>query len=126
MTKTFNPFREALAYLNTPHDMDRGGINLKVRNSFVCFAIERAGANLSDENRHLCKMATAYIDSMIITVKSDDSPTIIKWLRVNSPEFRASEAGTKDHALKYDLLQAYRWRWLTHMADQYDQGLINL
>lgn len=126
MAAAFNPFRAGLAYLNTPYDLDRGGVKQKARNSFVCFAIKQAGERLGHEEQYLCTMAEAYIDMLIGSGDPDDSPTITKWLRANCPEFVAVEAVPNNHAFKYDLLQAYRWRWLNHMADQFDAGVIKL
>lgn len=116
---TYNPFREALPYLQTPADHDRGGVARKEDNSvYICWALDW-GLETDHKKIYLNMAAQGYVMRML----GHGSSTVESWLYKNVPDCQTFWLEDK---LKCDIVQAYRWRWLNHMADQYDAGLIKL
>lgn len=124
-TKPFNPFREALAFLQTSQDLDRGGIVQKHNAvQFICWAFVRVQqVNSRKENLEgwlLTKQAKAHVVACL-----GGKNCIEVWLYANVKEY-GSALYEHDDDLRWAVTQAYRWRWMNHLADQYDAGLIKL
>ncbi|ACV50194.1 hypothetical protein [Delftia phage PhiW-14] len=128
MNDKFNPFREALTYLYTLPGHDRGGVpRHKGPRMFICQCLERVEDNqrsIVSPEFHLkaqqSKAAVRHVQRML----GRSCLVVENWLSINVPGFKAQRR--KDgKAMAYDV-QAYRWRWLNHMADQYDKGEIEL
>ncbi|ACV50196.1 conserved hypothetical protein [Delftia phage PhiW-14] len=122
MSKPFNPFRAALPFLNVPTELEIPDnlVDESRKSIYVCHAVvavHRSGVNAKE--RRACMFAGEYIRSLL-----GKHYTVRQWLLEHCPEFKAM--GEDQWQIRIDLVQAYRHRWLTHMADQFDEGLIIL
>lgn len=120
-TKPFNPFRAALPRINTYNSQThRGGISLIKPTTFVCWAIGEACWRPGVEKRR-GDAAIAYIHSLLGCVS-----TVSEWLANQGPGLKAELQRLDRDGVLHHHMQDYRWRWLNHMADQYDAGLLVL
>lgn len=117
-TKPFNPFREALPLLRVPLELCQGRI--PGTQTYICFAFKYdllpKYARSHPERVVLINRARAHVERML-----GDNTSVGGWLQSNVPAFK-----TADPSIAHDLMQAFRHRWLSHMADQYDRGEIKL
>lgn len=102
-----NPFREALKHLWDGVDEH----SLHYMHICHCLTVK--------ENGTLGRAARCYVERLL-----DGHYTVGQWLVAKVPD---AAAFAKSTGWKWEKeLQAYRKRWLTHLANQYDAGEIKL
>lgn len=98
MSTKYNPFRAAKRFLN-------GGPTGHGSTGFICIALADAGEY--DNREKLAEKAVRHVMRMLA-----EHATVNQYLEALGIEHTYAE------------IQRFRHRWLDHMADQWDQGLI--
>lgn len=109
----FNPFRGAKQFLLKPDDEDVRNVSIKVE--YICASISRCLLRkaTTQHDIHLCRKAKDLIMRRLGAYSYVDT-----WLEAHLKV-------PKKH-LTFQNIQAYRHRWLDHLADEYDAGRLIL